>query len=1098
MLGADGTGGGATAADLPQKVRLDCLFVRRPRWPGPTTSRPRPAGGAHPRDAGAAAGGDGRAAWSSAASPARRPRWSPSGPGSAAGAQLHHFPTKNDLVVAAVEHLTELRGAELAPAAGAAAARRAAHPRGARRCSATTSPRRSSPPRSSCGSRPAPTRRCCAAVGPLEQRVGRETHRLTVERARRRRVAARRPRAGAGHPRPGARPRAGQHDHRRRPAAARRILDRWADVLDDASSEAGDERPARRACSPTSTAEGDRLWRHWSSGLDEDGWRTPTPAAGWDVATQVAHLAWTDEVGACSRRPTRRPGTRSCCEAIDDPDGFVDTQAARRSPRPTPAALLARWRTARDGAGRRRCARYPDGQRMPWFGPPMSADLDGDRAVHGDLGARASTCTRRSASRPRSPTGSGTSPTSASAPATSPSPCTGSSAPAEEFRVDLVAPSGEVWAWGPEDAAQTVHRLGATTSACWSPSASTAPTPTWSPPAPTPTAGSTSRSASPARRARGGRRDDGAASDRQLLRLLRRPALARCARCWRAGRLDVLTGDYLAELTMLILGRDQHEGPVARATRGPSSASSRTASASRSSAASGSSATPAASTRPGLADRLREVAPRARPRPGDRARRGRRPARRSARSRARSPPTPTSAGSASPPRSRAGADVVVTGRVTDASLVVGPAVAHHGWAPTSYDELAGAVVAGHVLECGTQATGGNFSGLRRPCPDDAPGRWASRSPRSPPTARSVITKHDGTGGAVTVDTVTAQLIYEIQSHALPRPRRHHRPRHDPARAGRARTGSRSRGVRGEAPPERLKVCVNELGGFRNTVEFVLTGLDIEAKADVGARAARRPPLTARRRSTWTLGRAAAARRRHRGGARPACCAARSRTRRPTRSGRAFTGRRGRAGAGVLPRLHDDRAARRRPTPYGVYRAGVRRPRGRSPTPSSTPTAAARWSPTRPSSRAAPTTGRGRRPVAVPRAPRDIAHPPDAARHVRARPLRRQGRRRQPRALGRPRRRRRRSTTRGSTWLAKLITPDARSASWCPRRADLDVEVLRAAQPRRGQRASSAGCSAQGVAASTRFDPQAKGAGRVGALAAGRDRGGAAVNGHRPP
>ena len=81
----------------------------------------------------------------------------------------------------------------------------------------------------------------------------------------------------------------------------------------------------------------------------------------------------------------------------------------------------------------------------------------------------------------------------------------------------------------------------------------------------------------------------------------------------------------------------------------------------------------------------------------------------------------------------AGADVVVTGRVTDASLVVGPAVAHHGWDATSYDALAGAVVAGHVLECGTQATGGNFSGFRDARPRRAL-RWASRSPRSPPTA----------------------------------------------------------------------------------------------------------------------------------------------------------------------------------------------------------------------------------------------------------------------------------------------------------------------------------------------------------------------------
>ena len=113
-----------------------------------------------------------------------------------------------------------------------------------------------------------------------------------------------------------------------------------------------------------------------------------------------------------------------------------------------------------------------------------------------------------------------------------------------------------------------------------------------------------------------------------------------------------------------------------------------------------------------------------------------------------------------------------------------------GWEPTSYDELAGAVVAGHVLECGAQATGGNFSGFRSLIE-------AGMDPMLPlgfPVAEiaadgsSVITKHDGTGGAVTVDTVTAQLVYEIQSHALPQPRRHRPPRLHPARAGRHRPG----------------------------------------------------------------------------------------------------------------------------------------------------------------------------------------------------------------------------------------------------------------------------------------------------------------------
>ena len=174
-----------------------------------------------------------------------------------------------------------------------------------------------------------------------------------------------------------------------------------------------------------------------------------------------------------------------------------------------------------------------------------------------------------------------------------------------------------------------------------------------------------------------------------------------------------------------------------------------------------------------------------------------------------------------------GADVVVTGRVTDASVVAGPAIAEHGWSPTSYDELAGAVVAGHVIECGTQATGGNFSGFLS-LPRDA-------RPLGFPIAEvaadgsSVITKHDGTGGAVSVDTVTAQLMYEIQTAQYLNPD----VTVDLASVRREQVGAdrvRISDVRGAAPPERLKVSVNTLGGHRNQVEFVLTGLDIDAKA----------------------------------------------------------------------------------------------------------------------------------------------------------------------------------------------------------------------------------------------------------------------------
>ncbi|HEU4568138.1 MAG TPA: acyclic terpene utilization AtuA family protein [Marmoricola sp.] len=174
-----------------------------------------------------------------------------------------------------------------------------------------------------------------------------------------------------------------------------------------------------------------------------------------------------------------------------------------------------------------------------------------------------------------------------------------------------------------------------------------------------------------------------------------------------------------------------------------------------------------------------------------------------------------------------GADVVVTGRVTDASLVVGPCVWRFGWARSSYDELAGAVVAGHVIECGTQATGGNFSGFlsmpRSPQPLGFPLVEVSAD------GTSVVTKHPGTGGLVSVDTVTAQLMYEVQSTSYLNP--------DVtvdltsiALSDDGRDRVRISGTRGSTPPPSLKVCVNQLGGFRNQMEFVLTGLDIDEKA----------------------------------------------------------------------------------------------------------------------------------------------------------------------------------------------------------------------------------------------------------------------------
>jgi hypothetical protein len=176
---------------------------------------------------------------------------------------------------------------------------------------------------------------------------------------------------------------------------------------------------------------------------------------------------------------------------------------------------------------------------------------------------------------------------------------------------------------------------------------------------------------------------------------------------------------------------------------------------------------------------------------------------------------------------QAGADIVVTGRVTDASVVVGPAIWKFGWSSEQYDELAGAVVAGHVIECGTQATGGNFSGFLDLPRDNQPLGFPIAELNSDGTC--VITKHAGTGGLVSVDTVTAQLMYEVQSeHYLGPDVTVDLTTIELSDDGADRV--RVSGARGQAPPPQLKVCVNELGGFRNQMEFVLTGLDIEEKA----------------------------------------------------------------------------------------------------------------------------------------------------------------------------------------------------------------------------------------------------------------------------
>ncbi|HYK27392.1 MAG TPA: acyclic terpene utilization AtuA family protein [Streptosporangiaceae bacterium] len=300
------------------------------------------------------------------------------------------------------------------------------------------------------------------------------------------------------------------------------------------------------------------------------------------------------------------------------------------------------------------------------------------------------------------------------------------------------------------------------------------------------------------------------------------------------GHLDVLTGDYLAELTMLILGRDRLRDPALGYARtflrqmedclGLALEKGVTI------------VTDAGGLNPsGLAAALRDLADRL----GLAAKIGYvhgddllpRAAELALSAPASGEPVAANAylgGWGIAACVRAGADIVVTGRVTDASVVVGPAAAHFGWGVDDFDAVAGAMAAGHVIECGGQATGGNYSFFREIADMRHPGFPIAEVY---PDGSSVITKHPGTGGGVTVGTVTAQLLYEVTGARYAGPDATLRldtvqlNQDGPDRV-------RISGVRGEPPPPALKVSVNTLGGYRNQVGFVLTGLDIEAKAEL--------------------------------------------------------------------------------------------------------------------------------------------------------------------------------------------------------------------------------------------------------------------------
>jgi hypothetical protein len=182
-----------------------------------------------------------------------------------------------------------------------------------------------------------------------------------------------------------------------------------------------------------------------------------------------------------------------------------------------------------------------------------------------------------------------------------------------------------------------------------------------------------------------------------------------------------------------------------------------------------------------------------------------------------------------------GADIVITGRVADASLVVGPAAWWWSWSPRDYDALAGAVCAGHVIECGPQATGGNFSGFRSIADLLLPGFPIAEIAAD---GSSVITKNPVTGGAVTRDTVTAQLVYEIGEPAyLNSDVTTHLDTATLIDLGDDRV--QISGVRGSAPPTTTKVAITAVGGWQNSVILALTGTDLDAKAALVERSVHR-------------------------------------------------------------------------------------------------------------------------------------------------------------------------------------------------------------------------------------------------------------------
>ncbi|MQS39361.1 TIGR03084 family metal-binding protein [Streptomyces katsurahamanus] len=186
--------------------------------------------------------------------------------------------------------------------------------------------------------------------------------------------------------------------------------------------------------------------------LSPAGWARETPAPGWRVAHQIAHLAWTDTVALLA---VTAPGAfaAEAAKALAAPQTFVDEGAREGAARP-PAELLAHWR-----AGRKRLAEAlraaPPGSRIPWYGPPMSAASMATARLmetwaHGQDIADALDAVRTPTARLRHIARLGVRTRDYAF------TVRGLTPPAEPFRVELSGPGGELWTYGPEDAGQRV------------------------------------------------------------------------------------------------------------------------------------------------------------------------------------------------------------------------------------------------------------------------------------------------------------------------------------------------------------------------------------------------------------------------------------------------------------------------------------------------------------------------------------------------------------------------------------------------------------------------------------------------------------------